>query len=150
MRVKNQGFTLVELVLVIAILGILSVMALPSMFNISLTTARTNSMNAVAAAVKTGIALYAVNQLAQGHTLTYPAVLGTAVGAPAPAGTLASGATPLFNGVLQNGVTSQWIKLASGTCYVYDRDGSGNVSSGDIYFQYTPATGQFLQVTTCS
>src|SRR5436309_16082204 len=91
----NFGFTLIELVLVIAILGILAVAALPSLFNISLTTAKNNSMAAVVGAVQTGLSLYAANQVSQGSAVSYPATLDSA------AAGAASGAAPLFGTVLQ-------------------------------------------------
>lgn len=50
LKSNNRGFTLIELVLVIVILGVLAVSALPNIFNISLTTARTNSRDAVVGA----------------------------------------------------------------------------------------------------
>src|SRR5438445_6834903 len=88
------GFTLIELVLVIAILGILAVAALPSLFNISLNSAKNNAMAAVVGAVQTGISLYAANGVATGGGVTYPVTLdGAAAGA-------ASGAAPLFGTVL--------------------------------------------------
>ena len=137
------GFTLIELVLVIAILGILAVAALPSLFNISLSTAKNNAMAMTVASVQTGVSLYAANQVATGGSISYPASLdGAATGA------VASGTTPLFGTVLQSPVTAQWIKK-SATCYIYDFNQTGVYAAGDTYFQYTVATGTFLQIASC-
>jgi prepilin-type N-terminal cleavage/methylation domain-containing protein len=140
---KKRGFTLVELVLVIAILGVLAVAALPSYFNISLTTARRNAMEGTVGAIQAGISLYAANQVAGGSAISYPTVLDSA-SSPSDANVT----NALFGDVLQNGVTAKWFKRTS-TTYSYDTDGSGDYGSGsDTCFVYTSASGTFAN-TTC-
>lgn len=139
---KHQGgFTLIELVLVIAILGVLAVAALPNLFNISLTSARNNSRDAVVGAIQTGISLYAANQVAQGNAVAYPATLDAA-----GAGVSASKTTPLFGSVLANGVTSGWREIST-TCYAYDTSGNGAFGAGDDTYKYVVAAGTFQYST---
>lgn len=142
----QRGFTLIELVLVIAILGVLAVAALPSLFDVSLTAARTNSMKATAAAVQTGLSLYAASQLAAGAAESYPALLETTDLAD---GTAASGTNQVFNQVLQTGVSGQWFKVDD-DCYAFDTNGNATLDNGtDLEFQYVNTSGTFNQVADC-
>ncbi len=129
---NKKGFTLIELVLVIAILGVLAVSALPNIFNISLTTARTNSRDAVVGAVQAGLSLYGASQISQGNAETYPADMDGVADA-----TAASRTNPLFDDVVKGGVTRDWTK-ATDTCYT----STGGGATDD--YEYTPASGTFV------
>ncbi len=144
---KSEGFTLIELVLVIAILGVLAVTALPNLFDLSLTQARTNSRDAVVGAVQAGLSLFAANQLAAGSAESYPTLLETTDLAN---GTAASRIVVLFNQVLQNGVNSQWFKVDD-DCYAYDTNANAAFNDGtDVEYQYVGSTtGTFLGVADC-
>ena len=98
--------------------------------------------------MQSALVIYASTQVTLGLPASYPATLDGVTGAIA--GTLATGSTPMFSNVLQGGVTAQWLKLASGTCYAFDEDSSGTVSAGDLYFRYLPGSGIFTEIATCS
>jgi prepilin-type N-terminal cleavage/methylation domain-containing protein len=137
-RKVNKGFTLIELVLVIAILGVLAVAALPSLFNVSLTNARTNAMNGTVGAIQSGISLYAASAVAAGSSMAHPSNLDTV----SSVGT-ATGTNGLFGGVLAHPITSgSWYRsgtLAAGTeCFIYDLSGDGNFNdAADGGWKYT-------------
>ena len=68
---NNKGFTLIELIMVIVILGILSAVVVPKFFDFT-AKAHDANKNAVFGAVKSGIVLYATDQLVTNGSRTYP------------------------------------------------------------------------------
>ena len=68
---NNKGFTLIELIMVIVILGILSAVAVPKFFAIS-GEAHTKNKAAVIGNVKSGLQLYAANQLVKNGSRAFP------------------------------------------------------------------------------
>ncbi|MDO8462058.1 MAG: type II secretion system protein [Deltaproteobacteria bacterium] len=130
-RKAEGGFTLIELVLVIAILGILAVAALPSFINI-VGNAETSARDGVVGGVRTGIANQRALNVAQGGAGTPPAVLdGAANGA-------CGAANQCFTGVLQTPVEEgRWSK--AGLAYTFTPTGGGAAST----YTYVPATGAF-------
>jgi MSHA pilin protein MshB len=115
MKRNKKGFTLIELSLVIAILGILAIAALPKFINLS-QEAEEASMEGVVGAVRAGIALYRANDMVtSGGTGNYPTTLD-AVGATTDCGSAAL----CFTTVLSTGVDdSSWHKV-SNTQYTFD------------------------------
>ena len=131
---RNKGFTLIELVLVITILGILAVAALPAFINVS-TQAKQAARDGVIGSVRAGIALFRANDLVvNGPPGSYPATLDAAAnGAATP--------TNMFFGtVLQSAVASQWNKTAADV-YTFS-DGTSTFT-----YTYVPATGAFTSPT---
>lgn len=134
---QEKGFTLIELVLVIALLGVLAVSAMPNIFSIGLTDARTNARDAVQSAIQTGLSIHAAHQISNNAAEAdyYPTALDSATSAAA------SRSNPLFTTIIQGGVTKGWTKVDD-DCYTYTDDSAGN------WYKYTPASGTFAHVTT--
>lgn len=135
MNRKNQGFTLIELIMVIVILGILAVVAIPRFQNLS-TNANSSAEQGVVGGVRAGIATLHANNVAAVPPVVpnYPAALdGIAAGFPVTCST----ANPCFGTVLaQGGITSGgWIKTGAQTY-------TGPVVPA-VTYTYTPATGTF-------
>ncbi|MBT3182325.1 MAG: type II secretion system protein [Deltaproteobacteria bacterium] len=125
---NRKGFTLIELILVIAILGILAISALPRFLDLS-TSAEHASRDGVIGAVRSGIALYRANDMVtNGGAGSYPATLGT--------NSTPAACTACFDTVLSNGIAdASWTK--AGTAYSFN-DGAATVT-----YNYNATNGTF-------
>lgn len=141
-RKNSKGFTLIELVLVITILGILAVAALPSFINVS-TQARQSSMSGVVGAVRSGVGLFRSNDLVSvGPPGRWPGQGGATAMDAAAAGSTAGPANLFFGGVLQQGIADgTWTKGVDANTYIYTI-GAGVTCT----YTYAPATGTLTGV----
>lgn len=117
----RKGFTLIELIMIIVILGILAAVAVPKYIDLS-NDAKTAAEKGVVGGVRAGIMTYYAENLA------YPGSLDSASTAAC------SSSNPCFDTVLQQGgVTDDWTKT-SATSY------TGPTSTT---WTYTSGTGDF-------
>ncbi|MFH1360207.1 MAG: type II secretion system protein [Candidatus Omnitrophota bacterium] len=132
---SKKGFTLIELIMVIVVLGILAAVAIPRFFDLQ-NDANDAAEQGVIGGVRAGIATEHANTLAGGGT-GYTATLDAAASAAC------STANPCFGTVLdQGGITGGgWTKTGA-TAYTHT---GTNTST----YTYTPANGSFLCTLNC-
>lgn len=119
---SSAGFTLIELVMVIVLLGLLATVAIPKYFDLQ-SEAKLAAEKGIVGAVRSGIYTYFVKNKA------YPATLDSATAAACATTNMC------FSTVLdQNGVTSGWTKTDS----VNYQSPAGNT------YTYNPSNGSFV------
>lgn len=153
MKSNQQGFTLIELVVVMVILGVLAATALPKFMNVN-DQAHTAAVAGTGGAFGSAVAMVKATHVAKGNTGAVSNLVGfgddtidtNASGWPiATDGTLndAADCVNLWNGIMQNpptiassGTTTNYTAtFASNVCtYTYNGTTGKNIA-------YTPATG---------
>ncbi|RKY87117.1 hypothetical protein DRQ09_04990 [candidate division KSB1 bacterium] len=137
---NKRGFTLIELVMVIVILGILASVAVPKFQNIA-DKAREAATLGVVGGVRAGItATYASNLLNNYidpvSGTYYPGTLDNAA-----SGSMASPMNPFFINVLdQGGITKDWLKGSQATYYYT------NAVPADSSYHYLNTNGSFVRM----
>ncbi|MDD5225999.1 MAG: prepilin-type N-terminal cleavage/methylation domain-containing protein [Candidatus Omnitrophica bacterium] len=128
MFMNRKGFTLIELIMVIVLLGLLAIVAIPKYYDLQ-ADAKLASDKGVVGGVRAGIYTYFAKNKA------YPATLDSYGNGPC------SATIKCFDTVLdQGGIQENWTKVSSSTY----TGASGATPTGIGTCTYTVGTGSFL------
>ncbi len=124
----RKGFTLIELVMIIVILGILAAVAIPRYFDLQ-QQAQQSAEEGIVGGVRAGISTYYANQCATA-SCAFPASLDAATAAAC------SSTNPCFGTILSQTVTTDWAKAAT---FSY----TGPDTSTGLTYSYDASDGSF-------
>jgi MSHA pilin protein MshA len=137
MRVKQAGFTLVELVVVLAVLGILAAVAIPK-YASHVKEARTAALNGLAGAVRSSVVVVQSKYIASGATASpvtmqdgSSVVVGTSgavAGIPVKAAGGIANAVKVDGPFVYDATTGVWTMSGLAACTVAYDDATGGVT----------------------
>lgn len=143
LKLNNKGFTLIELILVITVLGILAISALPTFYDVS-SNAKQSSRDGIVGAINSGIALFKSDALVNGTAPLIPTDLDLIV--PGGANVLCDIVNPCFDDVVTGGIDdARWEKSAALT-YEW-RENPGDVPST---YTYDTINENFICTANCT
>jgi len=134
MKTNNKGFTLIELIMVIVILGILAAVVVPKFFDLT-TQAHTKNKTAVLGNIRAGLQLYAANELVTNGSRAFP-ISGTTAGPMALGDILDE--VPEGWSILASTATVDTIAYHYGTgnedydCFLYTSDGTSFTIGAEV------------------
>jgi MSHA pilin protein MshA len=144
---KQQGFTLIELIVVIVILGILAATALPRFINVQ-TEARIASVNGVAGGLRSAVSLVYARYMMTGSSAATTVTMsdGTTVAVAAASGIPTAAAGGIGNAMQGNGGAIDGYTIGYGTNPVTYRPNNGG--STTCQASYDATTGIVTTTTT--
>ena len=124
MKRNNKGFTLIELVTVIAILGVLAAMTVPKFFSLQI-KAQNETQRQIIGTIRAGLETYGANQIVFAGDKKYPATsapLLADVLNPIPGGWTYATATGIISNARSDSTITYTYSSAGGASYTLTKD----------------------------